>query len=1324
MKNILLFVFVIFCWINSTVSQVWVPLGSSAPSPAKTELIASDITESQLRFRVEGFTKTEVNTPHGTEVIISVGESTPLLRQGFPDIPKLTASVIIPDMDEMQVKVNSFVYADFENIMVAPSKGNFTRDIDPSTVPYLYDRVYGENKFFPSEMAELREPYIVRDYRGQTVVVYPFAYNPVTKTLRVYYDITLSITPAGYPGLNPLIRTQAFTSVDFEFDNIYNTHFLNYSSSKYTPVGEQGKMLIISYGTFMNSMTTFVNWKKLTGMPVEMVDVATIGNSTAIKTYIANYYNTNGLTFVLLVGDAAQVPTSYASGDSDNNYTYIVGNDHYPDIFIGRFSAENQNQVLTQVQRTIDYEQNPYTGSDWLKKSIGIASSQGPGDDNEYDYQHVRNMQTDLLNFTYNWNYEHFDGSQGGHDAAGNPTTAQVSTDINSGSGIILYTGHGSNTSWSSSGFSNSNITALSNNGKLPFIWSVACVNGNFVSTTCFAEAWMRSTNANGAIGAVATLMSTINQSWNPPMEGQDEMVDILVESYANNIKRTFGGLSMNGCMKMNDTYGSGGWSMTDTWTIFGDPSLMVRTDNPQQLNVTHNPVVFLGATQFTVNANAEGAKVALTIDNQILGTGFIQGGTATINFQPLTNTGVMKVTVTAFNYIPYTAEVTITPASGPYISISAFSVNDASGNNNGQLDYGESAGLNISLVNQGTQVANNVNAILSSTDPYITITDNNASFGNIEAGQTVSLNNAFTITAANNIPDNHLISFTLETTSDGSWTSTFSIAAHAAVLAYGGYTISDPSGNNNGKLDPGETVNFFITVNNTGSSDATNVTALLTSADPYITIYSSTMNYGNMVAGGSGIQAFSVKAASNTPAGYMAAFNLAMAANLGITGSGAFTTIVGQIPVLIIDLDPNHNSGTAMQAAIQANGIGVDYTSTFPSNLNLYASAFICLGVYSSNAVLSSAQGQTLATYLTNGGMLYMEGGDTWAYDSPTAVHSMFNITGVADGSGDMGTILGQTSTFTQGMTFTYAGENNWMDHLAPVSPAFTIFMNQSPSYGAAVAYSAATYKTIGASFEFGGLTDGSAPSTKANLMHEYLDFFGLIPPPVPPAPDVSIKVNLEGPFSGTEMNRYLNIYGYLPLSQPYNTAPWFHTGTESVISIPNSDIVDWVLLEFRDAPNASSATSATVIEKEAGFILKNGYIVGMDGANPVKLNAAVTQNLFAIVWHRNHLGVMSANPLILNSGAYNYDFTVSATSAYGGSAAHEQISAGVWGMKGGDGNGDMQISSADKIIVWKAQVGQSGYLSGDYNLSGTVDNADKLQIWYPNAGSSCQVP
>ena len=216
-----------------------------------------------------------------------------------------------------------------------------------------------------------------------------------------------------------------------------------------------------------------------------------------------------------------------------------------------------------------------------------------------------------------------------------------------------------------------------------------------------------------------------------------------------------------------------------------------------------------------------------------------------------------------------------------------------------------------------------------------------------------------------------------------------------------------------------------------------------------------------------------------------MVEIDLDVSANSGTyINSFVMIFVIGQVPVLIIDLDQNHNSGPTLLTAMQEVEVTAEYMTSFPSELFIYTSVFVCLGIFSDNHVLTATQGQALADYLNSVGSLYMEGGDTWYYDDQTAVHPMFNIQSLSDGSGDLSTIIGQLGTFTEGMSFSYAGDNSWIDHISPVTPANTIFANQSPAYNCAVAYDATNYKTIGASFEFGGLVDGSSPSTKAELI------------------------------------------------------------------------------------------------------------------------------------------------------------------------------------------------------------------------------------------------
>jgi len=1099
-----LFTTLLILFFGSGFAGEWQSIRSQQPVPARTELIASDITSTVIQFSVDGFFLNEVKTPSGTAYTISVGEGTPMLVKGAPDLPKLTTSIIIPDMALMDIEVIASSYTEFPDLFIAPSKGNLTRDIDPSSIPFEFGRPYSENSFFPSSTAELREPYILRDYRGQAVIVNPFVYNPVSKTLRVYTDLTVKVSQKGLSQFNAIQRNTPPGRIDYEFAQVYRQHFLNSTSLDYTPLNEYGKMLIISHGPFMQAMQPFVEWKNQMGIQTEMVDVATIGNtSTAIKSYVADYYASQGLTFLLLVGDGPQIPTNTSGslgGPSDNAYGYLAGNDHNPDIFVGRFSAESADHVTTMVNRTIEYERDPYTTADWMSKGIGIASDQGPGDDNEYDYQHMRNIRTKLMDFTYTAVAELYDGSQGGEDQSGNPTPAMVSAKVNEGSTIINYTGHGSQTSWGTTGFSNTNVNQLTNNHMWPFILSVACVNGDFLTGTCFAEAWLRASNSNGPTGAVATIMSTINQSWDPPMDGQDEMNDLLVGTDPGNIKRTFGGLSINGCIKMNEAYGSGGDEMTDTWTIFGDPSVLVRSEDPTLLSVNHESQVFLGSSSFTVNCTTEGALVGLSLNEEFLGAGFVTNGTVTINFPAMQNPDTLHLVVTAFNKIPYETDVAVIPNNGPYLIYNSNLVHDPAFNNNGNADFGESVTLDVALNNIGVLPAMNVQVEISSNDPYIILSDSTELYTELPAGDTTAVEHGFAFTLLNTVPDQHVIPFHF-VASDGSdsWSGNFSVTAHAAELKFSSFSISDPLGNNNGKADPGETFDLTVSVNNAGTAPATNVFGQISINDPWLVLNSQAVqSYGDLAPGMIQQATYTLTADPDSPSGHVAACAFLMTGDLGLNTATSFNVVIGQIPVAVIDLDMNGNSGPHILNSLIANNVFAEYKNVMPADISNYQTIFVCLGTSTKKHVLTSAEGQKLADFLTNGGRLYMEGGDTWYYDTKTAVHPMFKANGVMDGGNDLAVENGQAGTFCDSLSFTFAGDNEFIDHIAPIAPAFTLFKNSMPLYITAVAYDQGTYRTIASVFEFGGLSNGDFPSTRNEYMRRIIEFFGILTTPL----------------------------------------------------------------------------------------------------------------------------------------------------------------------------------------------------------------------------------
>ena len=248
MKKFLFLLFAGFLSLQLN-AQTWTNISSVSPTPVKVSLISPDVQNPSFNVDIKGFMSNTVSTTAGIQKTISIENSTPILEAGAPDIPKVTTTLIVPDNQNMEVVVTFSGWVDYQNIEIAPSKGNFTRNIDPATVPYVFGPAYSQNQFYPGTLASLKEPFILRDFRGQTVVTYPFQYNPVTKVLRVYNNLSVSLHSTTGTVVNPLFRTQALTSIDKEFGNVYGSQFLNYTSNhKYTPLNEHGKMLIaVSY---------------------------------------------------------------------------------------------------------------------------------------------------------------------------------------------------------------------------------------------------------------------------------------------------------------------------------------------------------------------------------------------------------------------------------------------------------------------------------------------------------------------------------------------------------------------------------------------------------------------------------------------------------------------------------------------------------------------------------------------------------------------------------------------------------------------------------------------------------------------------------------------------------------------------------------------------------------------------------------------------------------------------------------------------------------------------------------------------------------------
>lgn len=596
---------------------------------------------------------------------------------GAPALPMFSESVLVPNQGNVTLSISHSGYTEYTNVDILPSKGSLKRNVNPENIAYTFGPTYTTDAFFPGELASLSEPFNLRNTRGVNILFSPIQYNPVTGVVRVYHNLEASVLINGKQvGVNELEDVSAMND---PFSAVYAQQYLNAEANlgRYTPVEEDGDMLIIADDGFTDEIQQLVDWKIQSGIRTTLVTTATTGTvDTDIKAYITNFYASNpNLVFVLLVGDHGTVK-SHTYGNSggeqlwsDSYYGQLTGgsNDYYPELFVGRISGTTSTHINTQVNRVLEYEKNPAAG-DWMQKAIGLASNEGQGfgDDGEADWQHARNIRAELMNFGYTTVHEFYDGSHGGDDASGDPNSGMILPAVNEGVGLFNYTGHGDLNTCVTGNFSSTNVNSATNNGKYPFVISVACNNGTFTSGTCISETWAWADNAGTPAGAIAACGSSILMAWAEPMQTQDEMAKIISESYVSNRKATLGGLFYNAQMSVLEDYNNSATAkeVMQTWVMFGDPSVLFRNKQTMQMDVSHIGNVPLGTTSVVVNCDVDGAMITIVQNGAILGKALASGGSATVTFTALTSNQPLIVTGVKQNYRPYQGVITV--ANGP----------------------------------------------------------------------------------------------------------------------------------------------------------------------------------------------------------------------------------------------------------------------------------------------------------------------------------------------------------------------------------------------------------------------------------------------------------------------------------------------------------------------------------------------------------------------------------------------------------------------------------------------------------------------------------
>ncbi|PLW95839.1 MAG: hypothetical protein C0593_13190 [Marinilabiliales bacterium] len=1067
---------------------------------------------------------------------------------GNPDLPSQSCFIAIPKGATVSYTIESTAKEYVKNKNIAPAKA-IPFDTEEVSEEYIRNpKVYEKDALYPTNPVVISEVMEVRGISMVQVGVTPFQYNPATKELQVLTNVEIKIEIEGGKGT---LDDQRLRSPWFE--PILQDMLVNYSDlpkvqkkpmNGKSSIGYEYLIVVPNDPAWLPYAEQIREFRNQQGILTGIVTLSEIGGNTAttIEAYIDNAYNNWDIppVAVLLMADygsdATNRITSFEyshpySGTyiTDNTYADVTGNS-LPDIIFARMAAEDVSQLEVLVSKVIEYETNPPTDPSFYASPVtalgwqterwfqicsevigGFMQTLGktPVRINEIYSGTPGTTWSTATNTSTVVNYFGPDGlgyipatpDELGNWSGGNAT--MISNAINSGSFMVVHRDHGGETLWGEPSYSTSHINALTND-KLPFVFSLNCLTGKFNrSGECFAEAFHRHTyngNNSGALGLIAASQvsySFVNDTYAWGMFDNffpDFMPDYgMSQVQERGVLPAFGNASGKYFLQQSNwPYNT--YNKEITYNLFhhhGDAFSVIFTEVPQNLAVTHNSSMLSSASSFDVIA-PEGSLIGLSVNGELIGSAWSYGGSTTIPINPQSPQDVMIVTVTKQNFNRYQATVTIEAPAGACVMYNNHTVNDIAFNGNGVAEYGETVNLNMFVENIGDVTANGVTLSLQTTDNYLTIAQNSAFAGDISQGATSTVNDAFTINIPDNVPNGHNAAFIMTATdaAGSGWTSNFNIEVSSGELTVQTWSLTDDGGD--GTLDPGEGGTLNVYAQNTGDALAENILASINTTDNYITILTTDpQSIGSLSAGSNGVAQFDVVASGTTPAGHNAHIDIALIADKGLSAQGAAEIYIGKIPAIVVDLDNLPSSGTLIQSAMQDLGVMAEYTTTLPADLNLYKTVFLCLGIYPDNHTLTTTEGQQLADFLSSGGKLYMEGGDTWAYDPATAVHPMFNITGLSDGAGDLGNVAGIENTFTSDMTFGYSGPNSYIDQLAATGNGFSILTNPIAGYMCGIANEAANYKTIGASFEFGGLVANAA--TPNELMAEYLTFFGL---------------------------------------------------------------------------------------------------------------------------------------------------------------------------------------------------------------------------------------
>ncbi|MDI6839969.1 MAG: C25 family cysteine peptidase [bacterium] len=559
--------------------------------------------------------------------------------------------------------------------------------------------VYSSHSPYPGKLAELVGTESKGGYRIAEILIYPVQYIPAERSLIFYSSIVLRLN---YENRHPISEITEFQKEAMERTIrglVINPEVINMYAPLVKDKQNEIRYCIITSSDFAYEFQRLADWKTKKGIKTKVVALDSIyanypgiDNPTKIRNFIRDAYDNLGTQYFLLGGqcdfengqevvprrdvyctyeppdvfpDCDTVPCDmYYSAldgtwDGNGNGTYGEmddGVDLYSDVFVGRAPVMNLTQAQTFVDKVLTYERNPPMG--YQKKILLPAAHLFTLVDYWGD---VVNNAIAEVTPPGGWGIAKL------YESNGTLSRQRVRDSLNAGFAFVHYAAHGrpNGLCWMNGEtfFDSDDVDGLHNGDKLGIHNAISCAPGavDWVpGGDCFAEHLMN--NPNG--GSIACIMNTRLGLGAVPELGPSELMDLEFYKKLFNEDLYHIGEAHNAS---REEYATATQPVSEVlWryciyelTLFGDPELPVWTDEPKNLTVNYQPIIYIGPSKFEVacsynNSPVSNAVVCLMKENELyeIGTTDLLGRVI-FSITP-TTTGTLYVTVTTHNFLPY----------------------------------------------------------------------------------------------------------------------------------------------------------------------------------------------------------------------------------------------------------------------------------------------------------------------------------------------------------------------------------------------------------------------------------------------------------------------------------------------------------------------------------------------------------------------------------------------------------------------------------------------------------------------------------------------